>query len=276
MEQLKINEEVEFVEAELVVDGDRKNTNEVSTASTGEIMDAMSEDEAKQLTQDIQSTTTALYVLLKRAHDNKAWLALGYKSWTEYIEKEFDFSRARSYQLINQANVIEEINGASGVPLYLTEREARDIKKRLPQITKKIEEDVKGSGLSDDEAKKKVKQIIEEETKEDIDNAAGYKGGGGGNFGEDDGWDNPNVVAEEDMEEYNPENKKKKSGGYQLSDDDKFYYENLCVTLKIFESLPNASLLGEKLSKSDIDKKELKKMAESSSAWITRLLDELE
>ena len=105
-----------------------------------EVLEVLDKDAAKQLTKDIQSTTTALYVLLKKAHDTKAWLSLGYKTWTEYIEKEFDFSRARSYQLINQANVIEEINDASGVPLYITEREARSIKKRLPEITEKLKD----------------------------------------------------------------------------------------------------------------------------------------
>lgn len=230
----------------------------------------LSKDDAEKLTKDIQATTTALYVLLKKAHDTKAWLSLGYKSWTEYIEKEFEFSRARSYQLINQANVIEEIHEASGTPLYLTEREARDIKKRLPEITERLEKDVKDAGLSGEEAEEKVKQIIgNDEDKNDIDNADNYKGNSkaGG-----DGWDDP----EKDFDEGEDSSPGFSDGGaYSLSDDDKFYYENLLVTLKIFESMPNANLFGEKIKKSSGNRKELIKLAEDSHEWITKLLGQI-
>ena len=40
-------------------------------------------ESAQQLTNDIKSTSTALYVLLKRAHDTKAYLAMGYKTWRD-------------------------------------------------------------------------------------------------------------------------------------------------------------------------------------------------
>lgn len=233
-----------------------------------ELVEVISKDEAEKLTKDIQSTTTALYVLLKKAHDTKAWISLGYKTWTEYIEKEFDFSRARSYQLINQANVIEEINNASGVPIYITEREARDIKKRLPEITESIKKDVKDAGLSGDDAEEKVKEIIENEDKKNIDNAEG----------QDDGFKS-NSHAESDYQEKEEDNSVHKSNkqlNATLSDDDKFYYENLIVTLKIFESMPNPTLFGEKLKNSNENKKELTKLADSTFSWITKFLDELE
>lgn len=263
MEDAKISnenvEEVSVVEYEVI---------ESQEVEGQEILDIqLSEEEAKQLTQDIQSTTTALYVLLKKAHDTRAWLSLGYKSWTEYIENEFDFSRARSYQLINQAKVIEEINAASGVPLYITEREARDIKKRLPEITERLKEDVKDAGLSDEEAKEKVREILDddggsnnEDDKKNIDNAANFNGN-------DDGWDDPDSFQEKEKDNVDYSN------SHNLSDEDRFYYENLLVTLQIFDSMPNAAILGEKIKKSGQEKEKLIKLAEDSIDWINQLLN---
>lgn len=256
-------EVIEVIESELT----EKDPTDISTnEDNNEIIDAISKEDAQTLTKDIQSTTTVLYVLLKKAHDTKAWLSLGYKSWTEYIEKEFDFSRARSYQLINQANVIEEINEASGVPLYITEREARDIKKRLPEITEILEKDVKNAGLSDEEAEAKAREILEDEDKDNIDNAADFESNSHAGSDEQE--------PEEDNSMYTtPSNDQLNAN---LSEDDKFYYENLLVTLKIFESMPNATLFGEKLKNSSENKKDLIKLAESSFSWITQLLDEIE
>lgn len=234
----------------------------------------MSVDKAKVLTDDIKSTTSALYVLLKQAHDSKAWVVLGYKSWSEYVEEEFDFSRARSYQLINQANVIEEINEASGVPVYITERQARAIKKRLPEITEKLKEEVKDKDLDQKEAEEKAKEILDgrEEQPEmnDIDNANSNE------------IDKANEVQEktqsepeEEPEEYYPinDNNIKKE---PLSDDDEFLYENLKVTFQIFNSFPEASDFGKIIKRSDIDKRELKRKAEIAFSWITKFIDEIE
>lgn len=238
--------------------------NEVVEGSV-EIIDAPLEEEAaRKLTEDIKSTTTALYILLKKAHDTKAWISLGYSSWTEYISKEFDFSRARSYQLINQANVIEEINEASGLNLYITEREARDIKKRLPEITKKLKEDVKNADLDESEAEDKAKEIIKSE-KENIDNSEDY------DKSSDDGWDDPNNYEDGD-EEGSPAFD---DNNYNFSEKDRLVYENLIITLKIFETMPNPVLFGEKIKKSNVDGKELNELAHKSIDWITKLIKEI-
>lgn len=225
----------------------------------------MTKEEATELTQSIQSTTTALYVLIKKAHDNKAWLAMGYDSWASYIENEFNFSRARSYQLINQANVIEEINEASGVELYITEREARSIKKKLPEITKKLETEVKGADLTSEKAEEKVREIIDE-TKEEMDMTNKYNNGGQYN----DGY----AEDEEDngaMEEWTPANVDK-----VLKDEDFFYYDNLMTTLEIFKSMPAADTFGKTLRNSNKDTKEVLEKAENAFAWLAKLIDEIE
>lgn len=122
----------------------------------------MSETEAIEITEAIKSAATATYVLISRAHAQKAHIALGYKTWAEYIEEEFDMSASRSYQLLNMSKVVEEIEGATpeGTEIQLTEAQARDIKRELPKITERIREETKDS--SPEEAAEAVKRVVDE------------------------------------------------------------------------------------------------------------------
>ena len=101
---------------------------------------AMTKAAARELTEQIKATVTATYVLIGRAHANKVWLSLGYDSWEDYVHQEFDMSKSRSYQLINQAKVMDAIQEVvpDGTTVSLTEAQARDVQKALPQITSKI------------------------------------------------------------------------------------------------------------------------------------------
>lgn len=127
--------------------------------------DAMTRQAARELTDSIKASVTATYILVKRAHDLKAWKSLGYKTWEEYVKSEFDMSAARSYQLINQADVIKQIEEVTpdGTKVMLTEAQARDIKKELPRITEKVK--AATSGSTPDDASKKVKDIVDDERK---------------------------------------------------------------------------------------------------------------
>lgn len=249
----------EFIEVEVV----DKVENEI----------IMSSAEAKQLTEDIKSTTSALYVLLKRAHDEKAWASLGYKSWTEYIENEFDFSRARSYQLINQARVIEEIQEASGVEdLYITERDARSIKKRLPEITEKIKDEVEGF-----EEKEEVKRRAEEIIQGELDGMTAE---------ESEKRDRARAADEDDYEDdvdtgsnYPAPEEEPLSNDYDEMDygeEGEFYVVNLSRTLTIFEAMPEAENMAHIVKQSGKDAKEIKELADQAYGWLTRFLDELE
>lgn len=235
---------------------------EIVVASNEVLID---KESAQQLTNDIKSTSTALYVLLKRAHDTKAYLAMGYKTWSEYIENEFEFSRTRSYQLINQANVIEVINEASGVEVYLTESEARSIKKRLPEITEKLRE-VK----DEDDIEEKTKKIIEE-SKEEIDNSSNYneddelsddrKGFSKG--GTDDGWDDPDDFENET------------SSVTDFSPQIKFASERSLETLKVYKMFPNASEIG-KYFKGTENEEEVLALGKNAMQWLSKMLNEIE
>lgn len=83
--------------------------------------------DALAVTAKIKAYAGVAWTLLVEAHERKAHKALGYASWAEYVEAEFDMSRSRSYQLISQARVVLEISEAVSTMVDISEREARDL-----------------------------------------------------------------------------------------------------------------------------------------------------
>lgn len=132
-------------------------------------LEEMTEDEATEITGAIRSTITATYVLLYRAHEGKAYKALGYGSWKEYIAGEFDFSVQRSYQLLDLAKTVEVIESVApgGTDLSLTEAQARDIKRELPKITERVKEETAGKDPA--EASDIVDSIVEDSRQQQKD-----------------------------------------------------------------------------------------------------------
>lgn len=123
---------------------------------------AMSADEAKEITEAIRSTAMATHILLAEAHEKKAYKALGYDTWADYVNEEFDISSSRSYQLINLNNAIKLLEEAvpDGTKIRLTEAQARAIKKELPEITERVKEETQD--MSPDEAEDTVGRIIDD------------------------------------------------------------------------------------------------------------------
>lgn len=158
----------------------------------------LNEDEAREITERIKTTTNVLYVLIKRAHAGKAWQALGYTSFEAYVKDEFDYSRSYAYKLLNQAHVINEISKAApeGTEVYVGELTARGLKKSLPELIEKIEERTAGS--DPEEASAIIEDIIRE-TKERKD--------------EEDNFD-------EDFDDFNPGDHQNPSSAFDFIDDD--------------------------------------------------------
>lgn len=133
----------------------------------------MSEAKARELTDAIRAAATATYVLLAQAHEGKAYKALGYDTWADYVREEFDISASRSYQLLDLSKAVRMIEEATpeGTVVKLTEAQARDIKRELPAITERIREEVHGQ--DPDEASDTVERIIDNirEQKRADDNA---------------------------------------------------------------------------------------------------------
>ena len=90
---------------------------------------ALSVQEARDLTVRIQEAADRLWALLLHAHEQRAWAALGYASWREYVTAEFGMSERHSYRLLDQGRVIRELETATGLTrMSVGHREAQDVK----------------------------------------------------------------------------------------------------------------------------------------------------
>ncbi len=112
---------------------------------TGEVVEPLDQAAARELTERIRRTADRLWELLSEAHERQAWRVLGYRTWKAYIENEFSMTERRSYQLLDQALVIRELETVAGLnrgSVPITERQAREIKPRLVEVTERIRERV--------------------------------------------------------------------------------------------------------------------------------------
>lgn len=122
----------------------------------------MDESEAREITEAIRSAATATYLLLAQAHAGKAYKALGYETWKDYVHEEFEISTQRSYQLLDYSKTIQMLESVTpeGTQIKLTEAQARGIKKELPKITEQVAEETRGR--TPEEAEETVDRIVED------------------------------------------------------------------------------------------------------------------
>lgn len=156
----------DYEDIHLILDEDGEEiSNDLQSIIDNE--STMTMDEARSITETIKSTMTATYLLVVQAHEGKAYKALGYDTWESYVNQEFDFSVSRSYQLLRMNDVIKEIENVSpeGTTVKLTEAQARDIKKHLPELTEKIKEATVES--TPEEASHIINDIVEEKRQQD-------------------------------------------------------------------------------------------------------------
>lgn len=141
----------EFVDGEIVV------------AASVDLHTPLTSDEARALTDTIRNAVDVVWMLIARAHAGKAWTALGYDTWADYVKSEFDMSRSRSYQLLDQARVVREIEAAlpEGTEVKITEAAARDLKGVLEDVVPEIRE--RTEGLSPEDASDVLAEIVEEQ-----------------------------------------------------------------------------------------------------------------
>lgn len=188
----------------------------------------LSVEEAQELTEHIRSTADVLYVLVARAHAGKAHVALGYKNFESYVKEEFNISRSRAYQFLNQANVIAAVESAApeGTKIRITEAAARDLKNFVNELTPDIKERTEGltpedageviEELVSDYRERSKKPVIDEaedfniddfNTDDDdelfnFDNEGGEsKGGGGSEFDGMEDFDNLDGIIDEPTDE---------------------------------------------------------------------------
>lgn len=99
----------------------------------------LSKEEAQHLTSEIRtslSTRGQTCLRLHEAHERQAWHVLGYATWSAYVKHEFNLSRRRAYELLDQARAIRSIQdaaGISGTP-HISAYWAVKLRSRLPEI----------------------------------------------------------------------------------------------------------------------------------------------
>lgn len=136
----------------------------VADPVSAEIVDMtvpLNTEEARELTEHIRSAADVLWTLVARAHAGRAWEALGYPSFAAYVKEEFDISRSRAYQLLDQAKVVQAIEAATpeGTTLAISEAAARDLKSVLGDFSAEVAERTYGS--TPDEAADMVDEIVD-------------------------------------------------------------------------------------------------------------------
>jgi hypothetical protein len=100
---------------------------------------ALTEEEARNLTTQIQRTSARLWLLVTEAHDRKAHQALGYDTWADYVRAELNMSESRSYQFLDTGHVMKALASAgvnvdsfSPPPVRVVNR----VKDRLTEVRK--------------------------------------------------------------------------------------------------------------------------------------------
>lgn len=231
-------------ETEKVLQADVDNASNESTSIiehiVNEVPEEMSKEQAREITESIKAASVAVYVLIAKAHEGKAYKALGYESFESYVKTEFDLSRNRAYQLLNLSNTVKAIESATpdGTEVKLTEIQARDIKRELPKITERVESET--SGKDAEESADIVSSIVEEErarlkeekaTLASEDNATDDDGDSSDKKWSNAGSDGNYIVGEETEnreKQYQEEKNKQYSenGGYESDGNDTNAYVN--------------------------------------------------
>lgn len=102
-------------------------------------LSALTAEQARTLTTQIQRTSVRLWLLVTEAHDRKAHLALGYDSWADYVKAELNMSESRSYQFLDTGHVMKAL-ASSGVNIEAIQppptRVIARIKDRLTDVRK--------------------------------------------------------------------------------------------------------------------------------------------
>lgn len=133
-------------------------------STTGEVVAACTPEEARSLTDSIRDAAEQVWSLLLEAHDRQAYAALGYATWADYVRDEFDMSRSRSYQMLDQGRVIRAIEHVASTSVDITEAAARDIKPNLKVVTDAIKDKIAEEATVEPERVKEIAaQVIDEE-----------------------------------------------------------------------------------------------------------------
>lgn len=84
--------------------------------AAGTTQASLAKRDARMLTDKIKKRLKGdVSLLLREAHTGRAWASLDYRSWEEYVRREFGLSRRRSYELLDHAQVMIAVGEAAGI-----------------------------------------------------------------------------------------------------------------------------------------------------------------
>src|SRR5258708_36210034 len=103
----------------------------------------MAADERRGPPAEIKKSATRTYQLLFQAYEGRAHKALGYGSWDDYVETEFDIGGSQAYRQIHLAKVVRaleaaEVSPAGDIEDVVSERFARDVVPFLDGFVKNV------------------------------------------------------------------------------------------------------------------------------------------
>lgn len=150
-------------------------TEEIEVVSNGENSDAvelyykgkeLTAGDGAKLTKAISATSEALWKLLYIAHSTEVYKKQGFKTWKDYIDKNFSISRSAANALVTQGAVIEGITQAApeGVDIHITQAQARDLKKVIEEVAAVVAE--RTAGKSPEEAEEIIRETVDEKLEE--------------------------------------------------------------------------------------------------------------
>lgn len=128
----------------------------------------LTREQARDLTDRINSTAGDLCLLLVEAHEREAWRALGYDSWRAYATAELEISKSQAYRILDHGRVTMALLNAvtdddadfspngEKPSISITEVEARDIKPVLDDVVEEVKERVAAGEKPADAVKQAV------------------------------------------------------------------------------------------------------------------------
>jgi hypothetical protein len=144
----------------------------------------LSESDAEDLTERINTASDQLCWLVYEAHGRKVWKALGHKSFKDWAIKRLVMSEVQAHRLLNQAKAILDLEEAAGLDaedatnpwvshpwghVSIPERQLRDLKPRMDEVVAAVRDAVKdhpdNTDAATDAAIDAVYQVVEQQVK---------------------------------------------------------------------------------------------------------------
>ena len=94
----------------------------------------VSPTEARELTDRLRARLAEATLLLVEAYETRCWLALGYRTWGQYVGAELGLSTAAARRRLAHGRILEAFRDMGMAPPRLSIGKAAAVVERLPEI----------------------------------------------------------------------------------------------------------------------------------------------